>query len=54
MRRTYERGTRTRPSFSGEPHAPVKMTDGMENAGSWTVYGLAKRRWESAQAWSTE
>ena len=25
MRRTYERSTKARPSFSGGPHAPVNM-----------------------------
>ena len=39
MRRTYERGTKARLSFSGGPHAPVNMADSMENAGSWTVSG---------------
>ena len=39
MRRTYERGTRARLSFSGGPHAPVNMAGSMENAGSWTVSG---------------
>ena len=37
MRRTFERGTKARLSFSGGPHAPVNMADGMENAGSSTV-----------------
>ena len=39
MRRTFERGTKARLSFSGGPHAPVNMADSMENAGSWTVSG---------------
>ena len=39
MRRTFERGTRLKLSFSGGPHAPVNMADSMENAGSWTVSG---------------
>ena len=39
MRRTFERGTKVRLSFSGRPHAPVNMADSMENAGSWTVSG---------------
>ena len=39
MHRTFERGTKARLSFSGGPHAPVNMADGMENAGSWTVSG---------------
>ena len=30
MRRTYERGTKARLSFSGGPHAPVNMADSME------------------------
>ena len=35
MRRTYERGTKARLSFSGGPHAPVNMAGSMEevNAG---------------------
>ena len=41
-RRTYERGTRARLSFSGGPHAPVNMAGSMENAGSWTVSGSKK------------
>ena len=32
MRRTYERDTKARLSFSGGPHAPVNMADSMENA----------------------
>ena len=39
MRRTLERGTKARLIYSGGPHAPVNMTDSMENAGSWTVSG---------------
>ena len=39
MRRTYERGTKARLSFSGGPHAPVNMVDNKENAGSWTISG---------------
>ena len=39
MRRTYERGTKARLSFSGGAHAPVNMADSMENVGSWTVSG---------------
>ena len=39
MRRTSERCTKARLSFSGGPHAPVNMADSMENAGSWTVSG---------------
>ena len=39
MRRTHERGTKARLSFSGGPHVPVNMADSMENAGSWTVSG---------------
>ena len=39
MRRTYERCTKARLSFSGGPHAPVNMADSMENAGGWTVSG---------------
>ena len=30
MRRTCERGTKARLSFSGGPHAPVNMADSME------------------------
>ena len=30
MRRTYERGTKARLSFSGGPYAPVNMADSME------------------------
>ena len=30
MQSTYERGTKARLSFSGEPHAPVNMADSME------------------------
>ena len=30
MRRTYERGTTSRLSFSCGPHAPVNMADSME------------------------
>ena len=30
MRRTYERGTKARLSFSGGPHAPVNRADSME------------------------
>ena len=45
MRRTYERGTKARLSFSGGPHAPVNMADSMEevnvggekNTGNGTV-----------------
>ena len=32
MRRTYERGTKARLSFSGGPHAPVNMADSTEEA----------------------
>ena len=39
MRRTFECGTKARPSFSGGPHASVNMADSIENAGSWTVSG---------------
>ena len=39
MRRTFERGTKARLSFSVGPHAPVNMADSMENADSWTVPG---------------
>ena len=39
MRRTSERCTKVRLSFSGGPHASVNMADGMKNAGSWTVSG---------------
>ena len=37
MRRTFERYTKARLSFSGGPHAPVNMADSMENAGSWKL-----------------
>ena len=30
MRRTYERGTKARLSFSGGSHAPVNMADSMK------------------------
>ena len=30
MRRTYERGTKPRISFSGGPHTPANMADSME------------------------
>ena len=30
MRRTYERGTKARLSFSGGPYAPANMADIME------------------------
>ena len=30
MRRTYERGTKARLNFSGEPHAPVNMADSIQ------------------------
>ena len=30
MRRTYERGTKARLSFSGGPHAPVNLADSMK------------------------
>ena len=30
MRRTYERGTKARLSFSGRPYTPVNMADIME------------------------
>ena len=33
MRRTFERVTKARLSFSGGPLAPVNMADSMENAG---------------------
>ena len=39
MRRTFERGTKARLSFSGGPHSPVNVADSMENAGSSTVPG---------------
>ena len=39
MRRTFEHGTKARLSFSDEPHAPVNLTNTVENAGSWTVSG---------------
>ena len=39
MRRASKRGTKTRLSFSGGPHAPVNMAGSIENAGSWTVSG---------------
>ena len=39
MRRTFERCTKARLSFSGGPHAPVNVADSMENVGSWTVSG---------------
>ena len=39
MRRSLERGTKARLSFSGGAKAPVNTTERMENAGSWTVSG---------------
>ena len=39
MRRTFERNTKARLSFSGGPHAPVNMAESMENAGNSTVSG---------------
>ena len=39
MRRTFERCTKARLSFSGGQHAPANKADNMENAGSWTVCG---------------
>ena len=39
MRRTHERGTKVRLSFSGGPHTSVNMAKSMENAGSWTLSG---------------
>ena len=47
MRRTYERYTKARLSFSGGPHAPVNMADSIEdlnvggkNAGNGTFAAL--------------
>ena len=44
MRRTYERGTKARLSFSGGPHAPVNMAESTEevnvggkNVGNGTI-----------------
>ena len=39
-RLTCERGTKARLSFSGGPHAPVNMTDSVENAGSFDYFVL--------------
>ena len=38
MRRTYERGTKARLSFSGGPHALVNMTDSMEEVNVYNLY----------------
>ena len=43
MRRAYERGTKARLSFSGGPHAPVNMTDSMEEV---NVGGKKRRKWQ--------
>ena len=44
MRRTYERGTKARLSFSGGPHAPVNMANSIEEANE----GREKRsKWHS-------
>ena len=40
MRRTYERGTKARLSFSGGPHAPVNMAESMED---WVNVGGKSR-----------
>ena len=42
MRRTYERGTTSRLSFSCGPHAPVNMADSMEEV---SVDGKKCRKW---------
>ena len=39
MHRMYGPGTKARLSFSSGPHAPVNMTDSMENANNLTVSG---------------
>ena len=40
MRRTHERGTKARLSFSGGPHAPANMAD---------QYGRSEYRWEKCR-----
>ena len=42
MRRTYERGTKARLSFSGGPHAPVNMVESMEevNVGGKKLFAV--------------
>ena len=42
MRRTYARGTKTRLSFSGGPHAPVNMADSMEEG---NISEKKRRKW---------
>ena len=42
MRRTHDRCTKARLSFSGEPHAPVNMVDSMEEV---NVGRKKRRRW---------
>ena len=44
MRRTCERGTKARLSFSGGPHAPVNVADSMEEV---SVGGKIRRKWHS-------
>ena len=43
MRRTYERDTKARLSFSGRPHAPVNRADSMEV----NIGGKKNRKWHS-------
>ena len=57
MRRTFERATNARLSFSGGPHALVNMVDNMENAGSPIVSGSKEAmevRWMYFKDWSTK
>ena len=42
MRRTFERGTNARLSFSGGPHASVNMADSMEEVNEG---GEKRRKW---------
>ena len=43
MRRTFERGTKARLSFSGGPHAPVNIADNMEvNVGGKKTQEMAR------------
>ena len=51
MRRTYERGTKARLSFSGGPHAPVNMADSMEEMNEGGE--KPRRKWHSRNVRST-
>ena len=50
MRRTFERCTKARLSFSGGPHAPVNMADSMEEMNEG---GEKRRKWHSRNVRST-